>query len=86
MPDPTFLTDVDHWQKVHRGRFRHGLPSRLMPGSVTICNLLARYVNRPGMSVLEIGCAPGKVLAYVHLKLGSKTTGIDYSEPGVRLT
>jgi SAM-dependent methyltransferase len=35
------------------------------------------------MSVLEIGFAPGKHLAYVAKKLGGRVHGVDYSEPGV---
>lgn len=35
------------------------------------------------MSVLEIGFAPGKHLAYVAKNLGGCVHGVDYSEPGV---
>jgi len=38
------------------------------------------------MSVLEIGCAPGKQLAYVAKVLGAEVSGIDYSTVGVGFT
>lgn len=38
------------------------------------------------MRVLEIGCAPGKQLAYVSKVLGAKVSGIDYSTAGVGYT
>jgi len=86
MTDANSLTEVDHWAGLHHPRIRHKLPSRLMPGSVTMCGLLRRYIPKPGMSVLEIGCAPGKFLAYAALKLDARTTGVDYSIPGTRIT
>jgi len=86
MFDPTALTDIEDWEVWHRGRFRYTLPSRWMPGSVNLCVLLSRYLSRPGMSALEIGCAPGKFLAYAHLKLGARIVGFDYSAPGVEVT
>ena len=36
--------------------------------------------------MLEIGCAPGKILAYAQLKLRARATGLEYSKPGVELT
>lgn len=36
-----------------------------------------------GARVLEIGCAPGKHLAYIAKFRDAKVTGLDYSEPGI---
>src|SRR5437868_4641502 len=38
---------------------------------------------RPGDKVLELGCAPGKYLAWVAKYLGAQVTGIDYSDVGI---
>ena len=86
MLEQTALTDIEHWEDYHRGNIRYKLPSRWAPGSVTLCAVLKRYLCRPGMSVLEIGCAPGKILAYAQLKLRARATGLEYSKPGVELT
>jgi len=37
------------------------------------------------MKFLEIGCAPGKMLSWVAASLGAEVSGLDYSEPGVRV-
>jgi len=46
--------------------------------------LLAREIA-PGTSLLEIGFAPGKMLAWAALERGARVSGIDYSGPGVAL-
>lgn len=38
------------------------------------------------MEVLEIGCAPGKQLAYIGKFLGASISGLDYSEKGIELS
>jgi SAM-dependent methyltransferase len=35
------------------------------------------------MRVLELGCAPGKILAWVAAGLGAQVSGLDYSERGI---
>ena len=35
------------------------------------------------MRVLELGCAPGKILAWVAAGLGAEVSGLDYSERGI---
>ena len=39
-----------------------------------------------GNSVLEVGCAPGRWLAYLAKELNMKPSGIDYSEVGIKAT
>jgi SAM-dependent methyltransferase len=46
---------------------------------------LLRGVIEPGMKFLEIGCAPGKMLAWTAAVLGARVSGLDYSGPGVRV-
>lgn len=47
--------------------------------------LLRRYV-KPDARVLEIGCAPGKVLAWVAAGLEARVSGLDYSARGIQQT
>jgi len=42
-----------------------------------------RDAVKPDASFLEIGCAPGKILAYVATVLHAKVSGLDYSETGI---
>ena len=70
-----------YWETTHfQPRWR--LPSRLDVGTSNILNLLARHV-KPGMRVLEIGCAPGKHMAYLAKVRQAQVSGLDYSEPGI---
>jgi SAM-dependent methyltransferase len=47
--------------------------------------LLRRHVTRD-TSLLEIGCAPGRMLAWAHVALGATVAGLDYSPVGVART
>jgi 2-polyprenyl-3-methyl-5-hydroxy-6-metoxy-1,4-benzoquinol methylase len=58
------------------------LPSRLHIGTRDRLRLLASNV-RPGDRFLELGCAPGKILAYVRAVLHADVSGIDYSPQGI---
>lgn len=44
---------------------------------------LLRPDLRPGLRFLEIGCAPGKFLAYAAVKYGVRPAGLDSSERGI---
>src|SRR5512144_2651142 len=55
-------------------------PSRLL-------DVLAEFLPRGGSArVLELGCAPGRWLAWVASTLGVRPLGIDLDREGVRLT
>ncbi len=58
------------------------LPSPLVAASGDRMRLLKAEV-KPGMQYLEIGCAPGKFLAYAAKELGAVASGLDYSATGV---
>src|SRR5260370_32997028 len=70
-----------YWEATH-SQPRWRLPSRLSVGTSNILRLLGSRVQ-PGMQVLEIGCAPGKHLAYLARKRQARVCGLDYSEPGI---
>lgn len=61
------------------------LPSPWIIATRDLQRLLRRYV-RPGARVLEVGCAPGKVLAWVAAGLNASVAGLDYSARGLGQT
>jgi len=72
-----------YWESTH-AQPRWRLPSRLNVGTRDILRLLTSHM-RPGMRVLEIGCAPGKYLAYLAKRRQARVYGLDYSGPGIRV-
>lgn len=78
-------TTTSHWDGVYSTEPRMRLPSPLNIGTLNLQRLLRRYA-RPGLRFIEIGCAPGKTLAWADRALGMKVSGVDYSEPGVAFT
>lgn len=77
-------TTPEYWEGIYSARPRLRLPSSLIASTADLKNLLRTYVH-PHMHVLEIGFAPGKLLAFVAKVLQAKVTGLDYSENGVHL-
>lgn len=74
-----------HWDAAYARAPRMRIASPVNIGSLNLQRLLRRYV-RPGDEFLEIGCAPGKMLAWVAKELDARVTGLDYSRPGIALT
>lgn len=74
-------TTQSYWDTARQKKIRLCLPSKVI---VSVKNLqrLLRPRIKPGMHVLEIGFAPGKMLAWVAKILQAKVAGIDYSEVG----
>jgi 2-polyprenyl-3-methyl-5-hydroxy-6-metoxy-1,4-benzoquinol methylase len=58
------------------------LPSVLNVSTADRLHLLRAEIQ-PGMKVLEIGCAPGKALAYIAARLCAEVAGIDTSTHGL---
>jgi len=75
-------TTQDFWDAAHAAAPRLRLPSSLVISTRDRLRILSSYV-KPGMRVLEIGFAPGKLLAWVAAARGARVTGLDYSEIGV---
>ncbi|HYN08255.1 MAG TPA: methyltransferase domain-containing protein [Vicinamibacterales bacterium] len=78
----TDLTTVGHWDKTWAGDIRLRLPSPWVVSTRNLQRLLRRHV-RPGDRFLEIGCAPGKLLAWVAADLRAEVAGLDVSERGL---
>ena len=76
---------AEHWENTWSSPPRFRLPSRLWIGVADMQAILRAHV-KPGMSVLEIGCAPGKTLAWVDKRLRARVAGLDYSERGLAYT
>lgn len=75
-------TEVGHWDAAWARRPRMRFPIPLDIGTRNVLLLLRRYV-RPGMSYIELGCAPGKIMSWVGREIESTVHGIDYSPTGV---
>lgn len=76
------LSTTGYWDGVWSGDIRLRLPSPYIVATANLQRLLRRYV-RPGHRFLEVGCAPGKILAWVASELRAEVSGLDYSEPGL---
>lgn len=76
-------TKQSDWDAAWASPVRLRLPSRLNVDVYNLTRLLQRHV-RPGDRYIEIGCAPGKLLAWVGARLQARTAGLDYSESGIR--
>jgi 2-polyprenyl-3-methyl-5-hydroxy-6-metoxy-1,4-benzoquinol methylase len=76
-------TEVKHWDTAWQAAPRPRLPSRLWAETGSRMRVLRRHV-RAGMRFLEIGCAPGKLAAWVASELGAEVSGVDYSMRGLK--
>ena len=76
------LTTRSHWDAAWAVPPRWRLPSPLSVSTRNMQRILRREVRR-GMRVLELGCAPGKILAWTAADLGASVAGLDYSERGI---
>lgn len=80
------LTEVKFWDDYWAGC---KLPSMVDQNfSFERCLAQALKANLPAMDgeVLEVGCAPGKWLAFMSTEFGLKPNGIEYSEAGMKAT
>jgi 2-polyprenyl-3-methyl-5-hydroxy-6-metoxy-1,4-benzoquinol methylase len=75
-------TEKSLWRKSHERPIRLRLPSLLNIGTANTLRLLCPRVQ-PGSRVLEIGFAPGKILAYLAARRNAIVSGVDYSDIGV---
>jgi len=77
------LTAVDHWDQTWDSEVRLRLPSPWIVPTRDLQRLLRRHV-RAGDRILEVGCAPGKLLAWSAAVLRARASGLDYSTRGVQ--
>lgn len=74
-------TDIAHWDQAWSQRPRMRFPSGLDIGTRNVQRLLRPYL-RQGMRYMEVGCAPGKNMAWVAREIQGVVSGIDYSPTG----
>jgi 2-polyprenyl-3-methyl-5-hydroxy-6-metoxy-1,4-benzoquinol methylase len=75
-------TTKQYWDDAWTPPPRMRLPSGILVGTRNIQRLLKSHIN-PGMKALEIGCAPGKILAWAAKILRAEVSGIDFSSQGI---
>jgi 2-polyprenyl-3-methyl-5-hydroxy-6-metoxy-1,4-benzoquinol methylase len=83
MDDGGRKTGVEHWDTVWSGAISKRLPSSLNVSIWDIKRFLKRHL-RPGFTYLEIGCAPGGMLAWAAATLKVEVSGLDYSQTGTK--
>jgi 2-polyprenyl-3-methyl-5-hydroxy-6-metoxy-1,4-benzoquinol methylase len=71
-------TTLEHWDREWRTEIKLRLPS------IWSTQSLVRKYAKAKMSYLELGCAPGKLLAWTASKFEANVSGLDYSENGMR--
>jgi 2-polyprenyl-3-methyl-5-hydroxy-6-metoxy-1,4-benzoquinol methylase len=76
-------TEKEHWDETWSAPVRARVPSRLDVDVRNLTDLLGKHV-RFGSRFIEVGCAPGKLLAWVKVKRATEAWGLDYSETGIR--
>jgi 2-polyprenyl-3-methyl-5-hydroxy-6-metoxy-1,4-benzoquinol methylase len=77
------LTDVAFWKTFHTSNSQKvSLPSRLSVFNRDFHGLLRKYIQ-PNAKVLEVGCAPGRQLAWVAKHLQAKVAGLDFVPEGI---
>lgn len=74
-------TTGEYWEGSWREAVRPRLPSPLNVAVRDLMALLRRNV-RPGDRYVELGCAPGKMLAWVAAELRAEVSGLDFSRNG----
>ena len=82
-PRPPKTTQA-YWDSGYRGLGAVRPSSRFSVGTANLRRLLQPHV-RPGIRFLELGCAPGRMLAWAASR-GAQVTGLDYSERGLAST
>ncbi len=90
----TNLSEKQHWDGVHRdnGKILGKLLRFPIVKSILIWfhnwefyTICSKYINPSYKNIFEIGCAPGNYLIKFHELFWLHPSGIEYSEPGVRV-
>lgn len=78
-------TSIEHWDNIYNNYRRLRLPSPFNISSQDIKLLFKKHI-KSGMRILEVGCAPGRNLAWIAKSLKADVSGVDYSQHGITLT
>lgn len=85
MENKSSITTRGYWSGMYRREPRMRLPSSFFVGTRNLQQLLQRHI-KARTAFLEIGCAPGKMLAWVANKFDACVSGIDYAETGIEMS
>ena len=75
-------TNQKYWDRVWGVSHKLKIPSRLLVNNLNLMQLIKSKVQQ-NSKYIEIGCAPGKMLAWVSKVLEVDASGIDYSGVGI---
>ena len=75
-------TSQSYWNLKWMSTFGQNTPSILIVNNLNIMRLIKTKV-KPRSRYIEIGCAPGNMLAWVSKTFKTNSTGLDFSEVGV---
>lgn len=78
-------TGTSYWDNEYKFLPRNKLKSQFWVGTRDYYNLLSRFIT-PHSKVLDIGCAPGKTLAWAAKIKKAEVTGVDYSKNGIEIS
>ncbi|MBW7970297.1 class I SAM-dependent methyltransferase [Bradyrhizobium sp. BR 10289] len=84
MENESDLAGPKHWDS-RALRVSRRSPSRLNVTVADLTDLLSAHL-RPGTSVLEVGCAPGKFLLWCALERQAKVSGVEYAPKSAEAT
>jgi spore coat polysaccharide biosynthesis protein SpsF len=87
-PSGTGLAQEEFWKDEYLAGVELPVrPDMSFPFERALSDALAAHAPaRPGESVLEVGCAPAKWLAFYAERFGARVTGIEYTDGGAQLS
>ncbi|MEI7612330.1 MAG: class I SAM-dependent methyltransferase [Betaproteobacteria bacterium] len=80
------LTEVKFWEKYWSNCHLPSVVDMEFSFDRCLANELKKHLSSVKGTVFEVGCAPGKWLAYMAKEFSLTTSGIEYSEAGMRAT
>lgn len=80
------LTEIEFWENYWQNCLLPSEPDMALPFDRCLARELTKSLSLSGGDVLEIGCAPGKWLAFFAKTFGMRASGIEYSAAGMRAT
>lgn len=80
------LTETIFWEDYWRNRRLPNEVDMQIPFDRCLADALTRRLKGVRGDVFEVGCAPGKWLAFIVKTFGMKANGIEYSEAGMEAT
>lgn len=82
------LTSIDYWQKFWDAHASIGEPNPRLRTDREIASAMLRFLktDKASLSVVEVGCTPGKWLVFLNRELHYRVAGIDWLPSGIEQT